>query len=140
MFEAVLGFPETIAVPVGLQDVHPVGEAVQQGAGQTIGAQDLGPLLKGQVGGDNQAGALIGFQNLSLLDSFHQYPSADLRPLLHVSVHSLALPGSSSLSTNSCEVLSECRTFQSPHQPPRFSTAFYKFGLVQRLKLLMRGV
>ncbi|OQC04779.1 MAG: hypothetical protein BWX79_02426 [Alphaproteobacteria bacterium ADurb.Bin100] len=35
-------------------------EPVQQGAGQPFTAHDLGPLLEGQVGGHDQAGALVG--------------------------------------------------------------------------------
>ena len=37
-----------------------VGEAVEKGSGEPLAAQDLGPLLERQVGGDNQAGAFVG--------------------------------------------------------------------------------
>ena len=37
-----------------------MGEAVQQGPGHALVAHHLGPLLEGQVGGDQQAGALVG--------------------------------------------------------------------------------
>ena len=35
-------------------------EAVQQGSCEALGAQNLGPVLEGQVGGDKQARALVG--------------------------------------------------------------------------------
>ncbi len=40
---------ETVALAVHLQDVDVVGEAVQQGPGQPLRAEDLGPLVEGQV-------------------------------------------------------------------------------------------
>jgi hypothetical protein len=43
---------EAIAVAVHLQDVNVVSEAVEQGSGGALGAEDLGPLLEGQVAGD----------------------------------------------------------------------------------------
>ena len=43
---------EAVALPVHLQDVNSVSEAVQQGAGQPLRAEHLGPLVEGQVGGD----------------------------------------------------------------------------------------
>jgi hypothetical protein len=36
-----------MAVPVHLQDVNTVREAVGQGSGEPLGAEDLGPLLEG---------------------------------------------------------------------------------------------
>ena len=47
---------EAAAVAVHLQDMDVVGEAVQQRAGEPFGAEDLGPLVEGQVGG-HQDGA-----------------------------------------------------------------------------------
>ena len=35
-------------------------EPVEQGSGEPLGAQDLGPAIEGQVGGDQQARALVG--------------------------------------------------------------------------------
>ena len=46
------GFAEAITVAVHLQDVDLVGEPVQQGAGEPLGAEDLGPFVEGQVAGD----------------------------------------------------------------------------------------
>ena len=40
---------ESVAVAVYLEDVHVIGEAVEQGAGEAFGAKDLGPFLEGQV-------------------------------------------------------------------------------------------
>ena len=35
--------------------MDPMGEAVEQGSGEALGAEDLGPVLKGQIGSDYQA-------------------------------------------------------------------------------------
>ena len=43
---------ETVAVAVHLQDVNVVGEPVKQSAGEPLGAEHVGPLVEGQVGGD----------------------------------------------------------------------------------------
>jgi len=43
---------KAIAVAVHLQDVDMVGEAVEQSTGEALGTEDLGPLLEGQVAGD----------------------------------------------------------------------------------------
>ena len=43
----VLALLEAVALAVHLQDVHVVGEPVQQRAGQPLRAQHFGPLLKG---------------------------------------------------------------------------------------------
>jgi len=56
---ALFGLAKAIALPVGLQDMDPMGEAVQQGAGEALGAKDLGPFLKGQVGGNHEAVVLV---------------------------------------------------------------------------------
>jgi hypothetical protein len=40
---------ESVAVAGYLEDVHVIGEAVEQGAGEPFGAKDLGPFLEGQV-------------------------------------------------------------------------------------------
>ena len=42
---------ESVAVPVHLQDVDMVGEAVEESSGQPFRAEHLGPLDEGQVGG-----------------------------------------------------------------------------------------
>ena len=38
---------EAVALPVHLQDVNAVSEAIQQGAGESLRAEDLGPLVEG---------------------------------------------------------------------------------------------
>ena len=43
---------EAVAVAVHLQDVDVMGEAVQQRAGEALRAEHLGPLVEGEVGGD----------------------------------------------------------------------------------------
>ena len=37
-----------------------VSEAVEHGSGETFAAQDFDPLLKGQIGGEDEAGLLVG--------------------------------------------------------------------------------
>ena len=36
-----------------------MGETVQQGAGEPLGAEDLGPLVEGKVGGDQDRPSLV---------------------------------------------------------------------------------
>ena len=38
---------ETVALAIHLQDMDVVGETIQQGAGQPLGAEDLRPLVAG---------------------------------------------------------------------------------------------
>ena len=57
--DALPAVPEAVAVAVHLQDMDVVGEAVQQRAGETFGAEDLGPLVEGQVGGDQDGARLV---------------------------------------------------------------------------------
>ena len=54
------GLSESIAFTVGFQDVTSVSEPVKQGAGEPLGAKDLGPFLEGQVGGHHEAVMFIG--------------------------------------------------------------------------------
>ena len=58
----LVGLPallEAEALPVHLQNVYPVGKAVEESAGQPFRAKDLGPLVEGQVGGDQSRAPLI---------------------------------------------------------------------------------
>ena len=50
---------EAVALAVHLQDVDTVSEAIQQGAGESLRAEDLGPLVEGQVGGDQDRPSLV---------------------------------------------------------------------------------
>ena len=57
-----LGLPtllEAVALAVHLQDVNSVSEAVQQGAGQPLRVEDLGPIVEGQVGGYQDRPSLV---------------------------------------------------------------------------------
>ena len=54
------GVVEAVALAVGLQDVDTVGQPVEQGPGHPLVAQDFGPLLEGQVAGEDEALALLG--------------------------------------------------------------------------------
>ena len=40
---------EAVALPVHLQDVDVVGEAVQQRSGEALRPEDLGPLVEGEL-------------------------------------------------------------------------------------------
>ena len=57
---AFLGGFQAVAFSVGLQDVHPVGEAVEKGSGEAFVAKDLSPTLEGQVGGEQYALPFVG--------------------------------------------------------------------------------
>ena len=52
---------EAIAVVSGLQNVAAVGEAIEQRGGHFGVPKDGGPLGEAQVGGDDDAGALVEF-------------------------------------------------------------------------------
>jgi hypothetical protein len=62
---------ETVAVAVHLEYVDVMGEAVEQGAGEPLGAEDLGPFVKGQIAGDQDGCAFV-----SLAKDFEQEFSA----------------------------------------------------------------
>ena len=49
---------EAVAVAVHLQDMDVVGEPVQQRAGEAFRSEHLGPLIEGQVGGDQDGAPL----------------------------------------------------------------------------------
>ena len=58
----LVGLPallEAEAIPVHLQDMDMVGEAVEEGPGEPLRAKDLGPLVEGQVGGSQDRAAFI---------------------------------------------------------------------------------
>ena len=55
-----LGLSESVALPIGFDDMYSVGEAVEKGSGQSFISQDFGPALKGEIGGDHEAMVLIG--------------------------------------------------------------------------------
>ena len=50
---------ESIALAVHLQDVDVMGEPVQQRPGQPLRAEDLGPFVEWQVGGDQDGAPLV---------------------------------------------------------------------------------
>ena len=56
-FAAALLQPEAVAVH--LQDVDVVGEPIEQGSCEAFGSEDFGPLLEGQVRGDQSGAAFI---------------------------------------------------------------------------------
>ena len=54
------GVAEAKALALGLEDVAAVREAVEGGSGEPFAAEHLGPLLEGQVRGDDQSLPIIG--------------------------------------------------------------------------------
>ena len=56
---ALPAVPEAVAVAVHLQDMDVVGEPVQQRAGEAFRSEHLGPLVEGQVGGDQDGAPLV---------------------------------------------------------------------------------
>ena len=64
---------ESVALAVHLQDVHVVGEAVQQRAGEPFRAEDLGPLIEWEVGGHQDGAPLVALAE-DLEDQFRPGP------------------------------------------------------------------
>ena len=50
--------PEAVAVAVHLQDVDVVGETIRQRSGEPLRTEHPGPLIEGEVGGDQDGPAL----------------------------------------------------------------------------------
>jgi hypothetical protein len=53
------GFAEPVAFSVGLDELHAVGKSIDERAGEPFVAEDLGPVLEGQVGGEDKALAFV---------------------------------------------------------------------------------
>ena len=58
---------ESEAVTVHLEDVHVVGEAIEQCTGQALRAEDAGPLIERQIPGNDDRAALV-----ALAEDFEQ--------------------------------------------------------------------
>src|SRR5438128_7052867 len=56
---ALLALFEAIAVAVHFEDMDVVGQPVEQRAGQPLGPEHAGPLVEGQIAGDEGGAALI---------------------------------------------------------------------------------
>ena len=50
---------EAIAVAVELEDMHVMGQPVEQCAGEAFGPEDLGPFVEGQIRGHQRRGLLV---------------------------------------------------------------------------------
>ena len=57
---SALGVLEAVALAGEFEDLTAVSEPIEGGAGEAFGAEDLGPVLEGQVGGDDQAVPFVG--------------------------------------------------------------------------------
>jgi len=55
----LLALLEPVALAVHLQDVDVVGETIEHGPGEALGAEDLGPLIERQVAGDDDRPAIV---------------------------------------------------------------------------------
>ena len=71
---ACAALAEAVAVAVHLEDVDVVGETVEQRPGEALGAEGLGPLVEGEVGGDQGGAAFV-----ALGDRLEQQLGAGLR-------------------------------------------------------------
>src|SRR5271166_2126692 len=56
---ALLALFEAIAVAVHFEDVDVVGQPIEQRAGQSLGPEHAGPLVKRQIAGDEGRAALV---------------------------------------------------------------------------------
>src|ERR1700675_1195293 len=56
---AALALLEAVAVAVHLEDVDVVSEPVEQSTGQALGGEHAGPLVEGQIAGDDDGAALV---------------------------------------------------------------------------------
>ena len=65
---------EPVAVTVHLEDVDVVGEAIEERAGEALGAEHLGPFVEGQIGGDQGRAPLVIFGGLRSLTWSIQMP------------------------------------------------------------------
>ena len=50
---------EPVAVAVHLEDMDMVGQPVEESAGQALGGEHAGPLVEGQIAGDDGGAALV---------------------------------------------------------------------------------
>jgi hypothetical protein len=50
----LLGVLEAVALAGELEDLQAVGEPIEGGVGKTLRAEDLSPMLDGEVGGDDE--------------------------------------------------------------------------------------
>ena len=54
-----LALLEPVAVAVHLEDMVMVGQPVEESAGQALGGEHAGPLVEGQISGDDGGTALV---------------------------------------------------------------------------------
>ena len=85
---------QTIAFAVHLQNVDVVGEAVEQGAGQPLTAEDLGPFVEWQIAGHQRGAALVALARSSfmMISSMLVTSNAETGCLLQVPLPQLAVP------------------------------------------------
>jgi len=59
VIDGALAVLEPEAVAVHLEDVNVVGKAIEQRASKALGGEHAGPLVEGQVAGDDNRAALV---------------------------------------------------------------------------------
>jgi hypothetical protein len=59
VIDMALAVLEPEAVAVHLEDVNVVSKAIEQRAGEALGGEHAGPLVEGQVAGDDNRAALL---------------------------------------------------------------------------------
>ena len=59
---SALGVGKVVAAAVAGQQMDVVGQAVEQGAGEALADEDLGPFVEGQVAGDQGGSALMALR------------------------------------------------------------------------------
>src|SRR5712692_2222631 len=57
--DAALAVFESVTVAIHLEDVDVVGETIEQRAGQALGGEHTGPLIEGQIAGDDDRAAFV---------------------------------------------------------------------------------
>ena len=55
----VLALFEPVTLAVHLEDVNVVGETIEQRASEALGGEHTGPLIEGQVAGNDNRAALV---------------------------------------------------------------------------------
>ena len=91
---------EAEALSVHLQDMDMVSKAGPERAGQAFRSKDLGPLVEGQVGGDQSSAPLVALTE-DLEQQFRQILDRGTKPSSSM-ISSSGRPAASATATNRC--------------------------------------
>ena len=108
-----------VAVAVHLDDMHVAGEAVQQCSGEPFRPEDLGPLVEGEVSGDQDGATLVALAE-DLEDQFRtgggQRHEAQLVDDEQTEASQLSLQvEQSAVVSGLCELVDQCRSGGEAH-------------------------